>query len=130
MVFVHSRKDTGKTARQLAEIAGREGDGGLFDVRDHDRYPLASKDVKKSRCGGWGGWGGSIIKMGGSKGCLSAVDCSPHPLASARSRSCLMNACPPLPTHLPCPLCLPPHTYLLPHLISPPLQEPRGLGAV
>lgn len=37
MVFVHSRKDTGKTARQLAEIAGREGDGALFDVRDHER---------------------------------------------------------------------------------------------
>lgn len=49
MVFVHSRKDTGKTARQLAEISGREGDGALFDVRDHDRYPLAAKGVSKSR---------------------------------------------------------------------------------
>ena len=54
MVFVHSRKDTGKTARQLAEIAGREGDGALFDVRDHERYTFAVKDVSKSRCGGMG----------------------------------------------------------------------------
>ncbi len=37
MVFVHSRKDTGKTARQLAEIAAREGDTALFDAREHDR---------------------------------------------------------------------------------------------
>ena len=49
MVFVHSRKDTGKTARQLAEIAAREGDGALFDARDHERYPLAAREVGKSR---------------------------------------------------------------------------------
>ena len=51
MVFVHSRKDTGKTARQLAEISAREGDGALFDARDHERYPLFAKEVSKSRCG-------------------------------------------------------------------------------
>jgi replicative superfamily II helicase len=51
MVFVHSRKDTGKTARQLAEIAAREGDTALFDARDHERYTFAIKDVKKSRWG-------------------------------------------------------------------------------
>ncbi|GAX76248.1 hypothetical protein CEUSTIGMA_g3692.t1 [Chlamydomonas eustigma] len=49
MVFVHSRKDTGKTARQLAEIAAKEGDGALFDAREHERYMLYSKEVKKSR---------------------------------------------------------------------------------
>ena len=64
MVFVHSRKDTGKTARQLAEISGREGDGALFDVRDHDRYPLAAKEVSKSRwvdVGGCDDGFGSIV---------------------------------------------------------------------
>ena len=115
MVFVHSRKDTGKTARQLAEIAGREGDGGLFDVRDHDRYPLASKDVKKSRWGGRPGKGPSGT-VGGNpdpRAALplreSAVDLllvslalrshpltlpspPPPPSGTARCRSCLTAA--------------------------------------
>lgn len=51
MVFVHSRKDTGKTARQLADLAGKNGDTALFDTRDHDKYTLYQKDVSKSRCG-------------------------------------------------------------------------------
>eukprot|EP00873_Tetraselmis_striata_P039907 jgi/Tetstr1/460171/TSEL_005487.t1 len=40
MVFVHSRKDTGKTARLLAEMAAGE-DAGLFDTRENSKasYP-------------------------------------------------------------------------------------------
>ena len=33
MVFVHSRKDTGKTARQMAECAQKAGEGALFNGR-------------------------------------------------------------------------------------------------
>eukprot|EP00967_Tisochrysis_lutea_P031482 scaffold37118_cov18-Tisochrysis_lutea.AAC.4 len=51
MVFVHSRKDTGKTARTLADLAARNGDLALFDNRDHPMYGFAQKDVKKSRWG-------------------------------------------------------------------------------
>eukprot|EP00955_Chlamydomonas_euryale_P107500 365775-Chlamydomonas_euryale.AAC.3 len=50
MVFVHSRKDTGKTARALADLAGKNGETALFDTRDHERYSILAKDVRKSRC--------------------------------------------------------------------------------
>jgi hypothetical protein len=50
MVFVHSRKDTGKTARVLADLAAKSGDGGLLDTREHEKYGLFAKDVRKSRC--------------------------------------------------------------------------------
>jgi hypothetical protein len=36
MVFVHSRKDTGKTARLLAEMAAGE-DAALFDTRENSK---------------------------------------------------------------------------------------------
>lgn len=49
MVFVHSRKDTGKTGRTLALKALQEGKFSLFDCRDHPKYGLMAKDVKKSR---------------------------------------------------------------------------------
>ncbi|KAF5832046.1 Sec63 Brl domain-containing protein [Dunaliella salina] len=49
MVFVHSRKDTGKTARTLADLAARNGDLALFDNHEHPMYGFAQKDVKKSR---------------------------------------------------------------------------------
>ena len=49
MVFVHSRKDTGKTARMLATKAQLQGDSALFDCQEHPRYGLLQKDVKKSR---------------------------------------------------------------------------------
>lgn len=50
MVFVHSRKDTGKTARVLADMAAKSGgDLGLLDTRDHDKYGLFAKDVRRSR---------------------------------------------------------------------------------
>jgi activating signal cointegrator complex subunit 3 len=49
MVFVHSRKDTGKTARALAELAGKNAETAVFDTREEDKYPFAVRDVKKSR---------------------------------------------------------------------------------
>lgn len=49
MVFVHSRKDTGKTGRILAELAGRHGELDLFDTREHEAYSNYANDVRKSR---------------------------------------------------------------------------------
>ena len=49
MVFVHSRKDTLKTARQLYEMATEQGLLDLFDTSGHDRYQQALKDVKQSK---------------------------------------------------------------------------------
>lgn len=49
MVFVHSRKDTGKTARTLVTKAQNGGDGAVFDCSDQDAYPYMAKDVKRSR---------------------------------------------------------------------------------
>lgn len=49
MVFVHSRKDTGKTARMLAMKAQQNGETAQFDCSDVERYDLASKDAKKSK---------------------------------------------------------------------------------
>lgn len=49
MVFVHSRKDTVKTARQLYEMATEQGYTDLFDPSTHDGYTQALKDVKQSK---------------------------------------------------------------------------------
>lgn len=49
MVFVHSRKDTGKTARMLAMKAQQNGEGSYFDCSEEPTYSLAIKDAKKSR---------------------------------------------------------------------------------
>lgn len=49
MVFVHARKDTGRTARTLQLKAQQRGDMALFECTQHERYPFVSKDVKKSR---------------------------------------------------------------------------------
>ncbi|KAL4422681.1 hypothetical protein ABPG75_008878 [Micractinium tetrahymenae] len=49
MVFVHSRKDTGKTARMLALKAQQNGEHNLFDCSLEDAFPYLQKDVKKSR---------------------------------------------------------------------------------
>eukprot|EP00897_Mesotaenium_endlicherianum_P001872 jgi/Mesen1/1712/ME000138S00568 len=49
MVFVHSRKDTVKTARILVEIAQKHAESGLFDCADHPMFGLMKKDVAKSR---------------------------------------------------------------------------------
>lgn len=49
MVFVHSRKDTVKTARTLLEMAQDEGVGDLFDPSQHEGYSNAIRDVKQSK---------------------------------------------------------------------------------
>jgi replicative superfamily II helicase len=49
MVFVHSRKDTGKTGRTIIQKAQNSSDTGLFDVTEHPQWAFASRDVKKSR---------------------------------------------------------------------------------
>lgn len=48
MVFVHSRKDTGKTGRILAELAAKNGELNLFETEGDDpRWGLAVRDVGK-----------------------------------------------------------------------------------
>ncbi|XP_074372527.1 DExH-box ATP-dependent RNA helicase DExH14 isoform X1 [Apium graveolens] len=49
MVFVHSRKDTGKTAEKLVELAKINEGLELFRNEDHPQYQLIKKDVLKSR---------------------------------------------------------------------------------
>ena len=49
MVFVHSRKDTVKTARQLLEMAQEQGLQDLFDPTGHEGYGNAVRDVKQSK---------------------------------------------------------------------------------
>ncbi|KAJ0974006.1 hypothetical protein J5N97_015971 [Dioscorea zingiberensis] len=49
MVFVHSRKDTGKTARMLIEIAQKSGELMLFTNEEHPQFGLIKKEVGKSR---------------------------------------------------------------------------------
>jgi activating signal cointegrator complex subunit 3 len=49
MVFVHSRKDTGKTGRILADLAAKNGELALFEPEpgDDPRRGLAVKEVNK-----------------------------------------------------------------------------------
>eukprot|EP00803_Ostreobium_quekettii_P005866 evm.model.scf_17.6 EVM.evm.TU.scf_17.6 scf_17:76728-98390(+) len=49
MVFVHSRKETGKSARILGSIAQRAGEAELFMDKMHPDYPAAVRDISKSR---------------------------------------------------------------------------------
>jgi len=49
MVFVHSRKDTFKTARNLFEKAMEKQCIDLFDPSNHPRYDLAVRDMKQSK---------------------------------------------------------------------------------
>ncbi|PPJ51471.1 hypothetical protein CBER1_09233 [Cercospora berteroae] len=49
MVFVHSRKDTVKTARTLYEMATEQGLTDLFDPSLSEGYTQALKDVKQSK---------------------------------------------------------------------------------
>ena len=49
MVFVHSRKDTVKTARQIYEMAVEQGVADLLDPSQHDGYTNAMRDVKTSK---------------------------------------------------------------------------------
>ncbi|PIA63068.1 hypothetical protein AQUCO_00200832v1 [Aquilegia coerulea] len=49
MVFVHSRKDTGKTAKTLIEHAQRMNELNLFENDTHPQFELIKRDVRKSR---------------------------------------------------------------------------------
>lgn len=49
MVFVHSRKDTVKTARMLWDMATEEGVTDLFDPSSHEDYTSALRDVRQSK---------------------------------------------------------------------------------
>nr|XP_010936311.1 DExH-box ATP-dependent RNA helicase DExH14 isoform X2 [Elaeis guineensis] len=49
MVFVHSRKDTGKTARTLVDIAQKAGELELFMNDKHPQFSLIKREVSKSR---------------------------------------------------------------------------------
>ncbi|GAB4846226.1 activating signal cointegrator 1 complex subunit [Ancistrocladus abbreviatus] len=49
MVFVHSRKDTGKTAERLIELAREDNNLELFMNTDHPQFSLIKKEVNKSR---------------------------------------------------------------------------------
>jgi activating signal cointegrator complex subunit 3 len=49
MVFVHSRKDTGKTARMLASKAQLAGETALFDCSEEAAHSLAARDAARSR---------------------------------------------------------------------------------
>lgn len=49
MVFVHSRKDTGKTARTLVTKAQNAGETDVFDCSEEPQYPFTQKEIKRSR---------------------------------------------------------------------------------
>uniref|UniRef100_A0A0E0KAG9 RNA helicase n=1 Tax=Oryza punctata TaxID=4537 RepID=A0A0E0KAG9_ORYPU len=49
LVFVHTRKDTGKTARTLIDLAAKAGELELFSCADHPQYALIKKDVSKAK---------------------------------------------------------------------------------
>jgi antiviral helicase SLH1 len=49
MVFVHSRKDTFKTAKDLYERATHDLETDLFDPSGHPDYDLAVRDMKSSK---------------------------------------------------------------------------------
>src|SRR5690606_24632315 len=49
MVFVHSRKDTYRTAEYFVQMAGKKSHLSLFDSSPHDGYGYFKKQVSKSR---------------------------------------------------------------------------------
>lgn len=49
MVFVHSRKDTMKTAKMLFDRAQDDGETDLFDCQGHPAYQNAMRDVDRSK---------------------------------------------------------------------------------
>lgn len=59
MVFVHSRKDTGKTGRILADLAAKAGESALFEAEGDDpRRGLAVREVNK-----WVQYGHKLCRM-------------------------------------------------------------------
>ena len=49
MVFVHSRKDTGKTARMLQMKAQQCGDIAHFDCREEEGWHFMQQEIDKSK---------------------------------------------------------------------------------
>lgn len=49
MIFVHSRKDTARTARTVREIATKNDEAMLFDCSDVQGFHELAKEVKRSR---------------------------------------------------------------------------------
>ena len=49
MVFVHSRKDTGKTARMLQMKAQQGGDMAHFDCREEEGWHFMQQEIDKSK---------------------------------------------------------------------------------
>lgn len=49
MIFVHSRKDTGKTGRTLITKMQNANDATHFECKEHPQYGFGAKDVSKSR---------------------------------------------------------------------------------
>jgi len=49
MVFVHSRKDTVRTAQVLRDMAAKKNQSALFLTKDDIRYATAANEMNKSR---------------------------------------------------------------------------------
>lgn len=49
MVFVHSRKDTGKTARTLQMKAQQGGETAAFDCQEEDGWHFMQQEIDKSK---------------------------------------------------------------------------------
>jgi antiviral helicase SLH1 len=49
MVFVHSRKDTMKTAKMLYQMAADDDSLDLFDISGHERYGHCAKEMDRSK---------------------------------------------------------------------------------
>ena len=49
MVFVHSRKDTGKSARMLQMKAQQGGETAPFDCTEEDGWHFMQQEIDKSK---------------------------------------------------------------------------------
>jgi antiviral helicase SLH1 len=49
MVFVHSRKDTMKTAKMLYQMAADDDSLDLFDISGHEKYAYCAKEMDRSK---------------------------------------------------------------------------------
>lgn len=49
MIFVHSRKETSRTAEAMRDLTSKEGTGSLLDNLQHEKYGVWKRDVDRSR---------------------------------------------------------------------------------
>ena len=49
MIFVHSRKETSKTAQAMIDLSAIHGTGGYTENNTHEKYTLWKKEVERSR---------------------------------------------------------------------------------